>query len=121
MPAMTKDRKSKIKQLARQIRNNPSDSFSKFALALEFRKQQQLKNARILFEDILKNDPGYVGVYYHLGKLYELQDRPADAQRLYKTGIQKARKQKKIRTKNELQEALLQVEFEIEEQQNEDR
>ena|SRR5699024_1152061 len=116
---MAEDSKSKIKQLAQQIRDNPGDSFSKFALALEFRKQYQLKNARILFEDILKSDPDYVGVYYHLGKLYEEQDRPVDARDLYEAGIQKAGNQNKNRTKKELQEALFNVEIEIDDQQNE--
>ena len=106
---------SQIKQLARQIRENPGDSFSKFALALEFRKQGEYKKARILFEDILSADPEYVGVYYHLGKLYEILDRPGDARRLYKSGIEVAGRQSETRTKKELQEALTQLEIEIEE------
>lgn len=110
---MDKDTQSKIKQLARQIRNNPGDSFSKFALALEFRKQGKLNNARIFFEDILKNDPDYVGVYYHLGKLYEMQNRNRDAKRMYELGIPKAEHQKKNRTKFELQEALQNLELEM--------
>lgn len=115
---MTLDDKSKLKQLARQIKNNPGDSFSKFALALEFRKRGVFKKARILFEDILTNDPGYVGVYYHLGKLYENLDRLEDALTLYEKGIAIAEQQKKIRTKSELQEALQQLEVEIEEQKS---
>ena len=110
---------SKIKQLARQIRENPGDSFSKFALALEFRKQQDFKKARILFEDILSNDPEYVGVYYHLGKLYELLERPADATQLYREGIEVADRQKEQRTKKELQEALHQLEIQLEESPDE--
>lgn len=115
---MGEDNKAKIKQLARQIKNNPGDSFSKFALALEFRKEGELKNARILFEDILQNDPEYVGVYYHLGKLYEATDRLKDAKKLYKSGIEVAGKKKKARTKSELEEALAQVNIEIEERSN---
>ena len=114
---MTGDTKSKIKQLAKQIKNNPGDSFSKFALALEFRKQDQHKNARILFEDILESDPDYVGVYYHLGKLYEAHDRLNDAEDLYQRGLPKAEEQNKKRTKQELHEALQNVQIEIEERQ----
>jgi tetratricopeptide (TPR) repeat protein len=109
------DQKSKIKQLARQIKQNPGDSFSKFALALEFRKQGEFKKARILFEDILSSDPDYVGVYYHLGKLYEALDQLKDAQKLYEDGIEIADQQKEMRTKSELQEAITQVELEMEE------
>lgn len=110
---MNKDTQSKIKQLARQIKKDPDDSFSKFALALEFRKQGKLKNARILFEDILKNDPDYIGVYYHLGKLYEMYDRLQDAKKMYEQGIPRADRLKKSRTKSELQEALLNLEIEM--------
>lgn len=112
---MDEDQQSKIKQLARQIESNPGDSFSKFALALEFRKKGEYKKARILFEDILTSDPEYVGVYYHLGKLYEVLDRQPDAQKLYKEGIDIADQQNESRTKSELEEALAQVEMEIEE------
>lgn len=112
---MSKKDKSKIKQLARQIKNNPGDSFSKFALALEFRKEGEFKNARILFEDILSSDPDYVGVYYHLGKLYEALDRLNDAKELYQKGILIADKQQKSRTKKELKEALQQLKIQIEE------
>jgi Tfp pilus assembly protein PilF len=113
---MSSNQQSKIKQLARQIKNNPGDSFSKFALALEFRKEGEFKKARILFEDILSSDPDYVGVYYHLGKLYESLDRLDDAQNLYQKGIIIADEQNKQRTKKELREALQQLEIEIEEQ-----
>lgn len=107
--------KDKLKQLARQIKNNPGDSFSKFALALEFRKRGNHKKARILFEDILSNDPEYLGVYYHLGKLYELLDRLEESRELFKKGIELAEEKNDQRTKSELQEALAQVEIEIDE------
>jgi tetratricopeptide (TPR) repeat protein len=112
---MSSDQQSKIKQLARQIKHNPGDSFSKFALALEFRKQGEFKKARILFEDILSSDPDYVGVYYHLGKLYEALDRLDDAQTLYQKGIPIANEQDEQRTEKELKEALQQLEIEMEE------
>lgn len=112
---MSEKQKAKIKQLARQIKNNPDDSFSKFALALEFRKEGDFKKARILFEDILSSDPDYVGVYYHLGKLYEALDRFKDAKELYEKGIDIADEQKEIRTKKELNEALQQLKMEMEE------
>ncbi|MGD8426160.1 MAG: hypothetical protein PVH63_00955 [Balneolaceae bacterium] len=112
---MSSSDKEKRKQLARQIKQNPGDSFSKFALALEFRKDGEFSKARILFEDILNNDPEYVGVYYHLGKLYEVLDKPYDARELYQKGIDIAKKQKEVRTKSELAEALIQLEIELEE------
>ncbi len=103
----------KIKKLARFIRENPGDSFSKFALALEFLKEGHLKKARILFEDIRNNEPEYDGVYYHLGKLYERQDRLEDALETYKKGIEVAANNENKRNVSELKEALAEAEIEM--------
>lgn len=103
-----------LKKLAGYIKKNPDDSFSKFALALEFQKQGMYKKTRILFENILQNDPEYVGVYYHLGKLYETMDRLEEARQMYRQGMRIAGNQQKERTKSELEEALAQLESELE-------
>lgn len=104
---------SKIKKLAQYIKNNPGDSFSKFALALEFLKVDELTKARILFEDIQKHDPGYDGVYYHLGKLYEMLGRTNEAMSTYKKGIRVAANNKHKRNVSELKEALAELEIEM--------
>ncbi len=81
---MSSDR---IKQLKAFVEMDPSDSFSKFALALEYLKTSQTIEAHKLFVDIVENDPNYVGVYYHLGRLYEVLDQPTKAMDIYKKGI----------------------------------
>lgn len=103
-----------IKILARNIKSDPEDSFSKFALALEFLKQDNIQRAKILFEDIYSRDPGYVGVYYHLGKLYEHLERTDDALRMYTEGMEVALEQKEQRTLNELKEARIKLNEELE-------
>lgn len=105
----------KIKTLARNIKADPDDSFSKFALALEFLKRDDLRRAKVLFEDVYRNDPQYVGVYYHLGKLYERLDMPGKAVKLYNEGIEIAATQKEHRNEKELKEALVQLNSELEE------
>ena len=95
-----------IKQLAGYLKKNPNDSFSKFALALELLKLDEVSKARVLFESVLKQDPEYLGVYYHLGKLYENSGRTDDAQKMYTRGIELANKQNNERTLLELKEAL---------------
>ncbi|NGP77611.1 hypothetical protein G3570_13260 [Balneolaceae bacterium YR4-1] len=104
---------SKIKKLAGYIKKNPRDSFSKFALALEFMKEEQFNKARILFEDIEQDDAGYDGVYYHLGKLYEMYGRQEDALSTYKKGVKIAANNKHKRNVSELKEALAELEIEM--------
>lgn len=105
---------SKLKKLAAYIKANPDDSFSKFALALEFLKDDQLTKARILFEDIQQNDPEYDGVYYHLGKVYERFGRLRDARTAYKKGVKIAANNEHERNVKELKEALAELEIEME-------
>lgn len=106
--------KTNIPKLAARVKDNPGDSFSKFALALELLKQDDLTKARLLFESIVKEDPGYVGVYYHLGKLYSRLDENILALETYKDGIEVAERNKELHTKSELQAAILSLELEIE-------
>jgi len=110
-----KTHKSKISQLAKNVQQDPSDTFSKFALALELLKEDQVEKAQLLFEAILKQDPDYLGVYYHLGKLYQRREMYSLAEDMFTKGIQIATKKNESRTKSELSEALIQLQIEIEE------
>lgn len=96
----------KVQKLAFNLKKNPNDSFSKFALALELLKRDQVSKAIILFESILEQDPDYLGVYYHLGKLYQQTGNAQLAGELFTKGIQLADEQNNTRTKSELSEAL---------------
>jgi len=104
---------NKIVRLAKAIRKDPDDTFSKFALALELLKQGSVGKAQLLFEAVLKQDPDYLGVYYHLGKLYQSRDMHKKALQLFEDGIKLASKNNKLRTKSELQEAIQQLQFEL--------
>jgi Tfp pilus assembly protein PilF len=107
------DNRQKIRKLAAFLKHNPDDSFTKFALALELLKLNEVSKARVLFESILEQDPAYLGVYYHLGKLYEQTGRLQDAANLFETGIDFARAQGNERTRAELAEALESVNTEL--------
>ena len=96
----------RVKNLAKRVRENPDDSFSKFALALELLKNNQRQQALILFESIQQNDPDYLGTYYHLGKLYGQLDRTDEARQCFELGIRLAESRGDSRTLSELQEAL---------------
>jgi len=99
------EEQQKIKKLALNIKKNPKDSFSKFALALELLKREQVTKAILLFESILEQEPDYLGVYYHLGKLYQQTGNVQKASELFTKGIQLAEEKNNSRTKSELSEA----------------
>jgi tetratricopeptide (TPR) repeat protein len=106
---------SNISRLAKAIKKDPDDIFSKFALALELLKVDSVEKAQLLFEAVLKQDPDYLGVYYHLGKLYQSRGYYKQALQLFDNGIKLAERQKELRTKSELQEAIQQLRLEMDE------
>ena len=71
---------------------NPADSFLQHALALENIKLGNDEEARRLFEEILNREPGYIGSYYHLGKLLERIDSTEEAINVYEKGMEEAKK-----------------------------
>ena len=95
----------KINQLIQYLKASPEDSFLQHALALEFIKIGDDREARRLFEELLHRDPGYVGTYYHLAKLYERVGEDKLAKEWYEKGMVAAKKAADNHSYNELQAA----------------
>lgn len=81
----------RVAQIKKFLMANPSDSFLRHALALEYIKAGDDGAARRLFEDLLGDEPLYTGSYYHLGKLLERNADPAAAISWYEKGMEAAR------------------------------
>ncbi|MCH8276475.1 MAG: tetratricopeptide repeat protein [Bacteroidetes bacterium] len=88
-------------------REDPDDSFVRFAIASEYAKLGRVRDARKAFEDLTESDPTYVGTYYHLGKLYERLEETEKAIKTYARGIEVADEVSDPHAKSELQSALL--------------
>lgn len=96
------DRIAQIKQF---LVATPNDSFLKHALALEYIKLNDDVTARQLFEELLAHEPGYIGSYYHLGKLLERAGDNAGAVGIYEKGMAMAKAGNERHAYNELQSA----------------
>ena len=101
---------SRIEKLLEYLKANDKDSFLQHALALEYIKVGDDDEARKLFNEILLREPTYVGSYYHLGKLLERVADYNKAVRIYKRGMEEAKKAGDNHSYNELQGALEDVE-----------
>lgn len=77
----------RIERLITFLAANPSDSFLKHALALEWIKAGEDDKALSIFEEILTEDPLYVGSYYHLAKLLERKGEANAAKEWYEKGM----------------------------------
>ncbi len=82
----------RIKKLKEFLQANPNDSFLQHALALEYIKLGNDEEARILFEEIVYREPGYIGTYYHLAKLLERIELTDKAIEVYEKGMEEAKK-----------------------------
>ncbi len=98
---------SRLKQLEDFLNNNPGDSFIRFAIAKEHEKSGNTQEALDYYLLIEKEDEAYVGLYYHLGKLYESQEQLEKAFLSYKKGMQIARQANDQHAYNELAAAKL--------------
>ncbi|MES2776220.1 MAG: tetratricopeptide repeat protein [Bacteroidota bacterium] len=96
----------RINKLIAFLENQPGDNFLQHALALEYVKIGEDDTARNLFETILERDPGYVGSYYHLGRLLERQNENEQAIAVYENGVAAAKVAGDNHARNELQMAL---------------
>ncbi len=77
----------RIKQIHEFLKSSANDSFLKHALALEYIKLGDDTTAQQIFEELLTHEPGYVGSYYHLGKLFERLEENAKAIECYQKGM----------------------------------
>jgi len=97
---------SRIEKLLDYLKTSGKDSFLQHALALEYIKEGDDEEARKLFNEILLREPTYVGSYYHLGKLLERVADFEKAVRIYKRGMEEAKRAGDTHSYNELQGAL---------------
>lgn len=96
------NRIEKLKELLQQM---PGDNFLRHALALEYIKLNNDKDARILFEAVLNDAPDYIGSYYHLGKLLERNGETLLAIEWFEKGMKHAKAANDQHAYNELQAA----------------
>ena len=100
------NRISKLKEL---LELNNEDSFLQHALALEYIKEGDDISAKILFENILTQDPNYAGSYYHLGKLLERLNEIPAAINWYEKGMTVCKTVNDRHAYSELQAALEEI------------
>jgi Tfp pilus assembly protein PilF len=97
---------NRIETLKGFLKEDPKDSFSRYALALEYVKIGQNDDAVREFETVKTNDSNYVATYFQLGQLYQKIGRPHEAEKTFRTGITVAAKLGDDHTRSELEGAL---------------
>lgn len=104
----------RIEQLQKFIDEDPSDTFSRYALGLEYMKQENLIEAENCFRFLSENYPDYIGTYYQFGKLLQQQGNEEEAKSVFRKGMELT-KNSDLKTYSELQNALTNLELGLDE------
>lgn len=92
----------RLEMLKLMLEKSPEDAFLLFAIAKEYESNGDSQAALDFFIQLKKTKPNYVGLYYHLGKVYEQQEQIEKAFFTYKEGMSIAQQQQDTHSYNEL-------------------
>lgn len=99
----------RLSQLLELLQHHDDDSFLLFAVAKEYEKCNALQEALQYYQKVVATNPAYVGVYYHLGKLYEALGNADMAIKTYQEGIEQATRAGDHHARAELSAALMEL------------
>ncbi len=97
---------NRLEKLFQYLETNPNDSFARFCIAQEYVKEGRIDEAKSYYQELKKQDPDYIGTYYHLGKLFEDEGDDDQAAQVYQEGITMAKKNEDQHALNELKQAM---------------
>jgi len=98
--------KTRREMLEEFVAQDPDDSFSRYALALELEKGGNGPGAVPQLKEVIARDPSYVAAYYHLGRLLAKTGMLEEARDVYRRGLVAATAANDQRARSEIQEAL---------------
>lgn len=97
---------TRLEILKNLVMQNPSDAFSRYGLAMEYRNSGDLEAAIAEFRSLIAANPDYAAAYFHGGQTLERLGRSEDARELYQQGIEAAKKKGDEHTRAEIQACL---------------
>lgn len=103
----------RITQLKEMLEGSPTDEFILYALAKEYMNSENGDTALKYFLLLKEQNPRYVGMYFHLARLYiELENTEA-AHRTYDEGIALATELGDLHALGELKNAKMNFELDL--------
>ncbi|MFQ5798035.1 MAG: tetratricopeptide repeat protein [Bacteroidota bacterium] len=103
--------KSRFEALKEFLAQDPNDSFTRYALAMEYVGQHELAKAVEQLEDLLGRDRLYVPAYQQLGYLYADFERRDEAIAILQRGIEVAMSTGDTHARSEMLDALDELEL----------
>lgn len=101
----------RLESLLQYLEKDPGDSFTRYAIALEYVSVGDIEQGISYLQDLVERDPGYVPSYQQLGYLYSETDRKDDAIEILQRGIEIARQAGDPHAASEMQDAIDELEY----------
>ena len=95
-----------MEALKSMVEQQPTVSFLRYGLAMEYRNAGDLDSAMKEFQALLQVDPDYSAAYFHGGQTLEKLGRNDEARDLYNTGIEVTTRKGDLHTRDEIRGAL---------------
>jgi Tfp pilus assembly protein PilF len=81
---------TRLEALLKFLEDDPSDSFTRYAVGLEYIKEGNIGEGERCLLETIERDPAYIPAYHQLGQFYARQARDDDAVAMYIKGIKAA-------------------------------
>lgn len=88
------------------LEKDPANSFTRYGIAMELRSLGRRDEAIEVFTQLIQDDPEYVMAYQHAGYLLRDAGRTAEAEDLFRKGIEIAGKHGNDKALAEMEDAL---------------
>ncbi len=103
---------NRLAALQQFLAQDPKDSFTRYAIGLEYAKALNYAEAIRTLEELRARDPNYIPTYYMLASYYRETAEKQKATAIYHEGIAKARAVHDLHAASELDAALDELESE---------
>lgn len=97
---------NRLAQLRQMLAEEPSDAFLRYAISVELAAQDNRAEAIENVQQLIADQPEYLGAYYQLGQWLEQEGKSNEALHIYHLGAELARKIGNKKTLGEINEAI---------------
>ena len=101
---------SRRAQIEAMLKETPDDTFLKYALAMEFKSEEQHEASLKLFGELMAIEPPHVPAFFMTGQQLAGLDRIEEARQVLKQGIEQANVQGNAHASGEMTEFLMSLE-----------
>ncbi|RCS56018.1 tetratricopeptide repeat protein [Bremerella cremea] len=97
---------SRKEQILSLLENDPNDTFLRYGLAMELRKEGSHAEAREQFESLMRGTPPYVAAWFMCGQMLAEMGEIEESRSVLREGVEIARQQGDAHAAGEMAELL---------------